>query len=74
MKIKVGDQKWFVYGYDNPIASKFRVVEIDEYFDDIWIDGPIKVNHPVSKDELYDTQEEARIELLRRAKMNPRLK
>ena len=65
--IKIGDQKWFVYGYENPIVSKFRVVEIDEYFDDIWIDGPIEIKHPVSKNELYDTEEEAEIELLRRA-------
>lgn len=57
--IKVGNKRWYVYGYDTPLLIHVTIVDIDEF--GIWIDEPL--GHEVYEDELYDNLDDAMQEM-----------
>ena len=59
VSMNVGDKRWYVFGYERPLAIRVTITLIDEY-DFCWIDEPL--GHSVSEDEFY-TCEEAICEL-----------
>ena len=68
MAIKIGDKRWYVYGYETPLTIRVTIIEIDELGDiwidelgDIWIDEPL--GHEVYEDELYDNLDDAMAEM-----------
>ena len=58
--IKIGDKRWFVVGYEPPLAIKVNVDFIDEY-GFLWLDEPL--SHAASEDELYDNLEDTLAEM-----------
>lgn len=59
--IKVGDKRWYVTGYENPLTIKVNIDFIDEY-GFLWFDDE-PLGHEVAEDELYDNLDDALAEM-----------
>ena len=60
MSIKIGDKRWYVYGYESPLTIKVNI----DFFDEdgfLWLDEPL--GHAVSEDELYENLDDAMAEM-----------
>jgi len=60
MSIKIGDKRWYVYGYESPLTIKVNIDFIDED-GFLWLDEPL--GHAVSEDELYENLDDAMAEM-----------
>ena len=61
MAIKIGDKRWYVYGYESPLTVKVNIDFIDEY-GFLWFDDE-PLGHEVAEDELYDNLDDALAEM-----------